>query len=128
MPGSPLKTRPARRCTPPKTRTWARRGRTPVLRVSARGAGRVSLVGLVCVKPGHCGRLIYRALVHRRRRGERRSFTEADYARLLDAAHQQLGGSIVLVWDNLNTHLSVAMRARIAARDWLTVVQLPDEQ
>jgi len=26
--------------------------------------------------------------------------TEADYAALLDAAHRQLGGPIVLVWDN----------------------------
>jgi hypothetical protein len=41
--------------------------------------------------------------VHRRRFcGEKRKgFTEADYARLLDAAHQQLGGPIVLIWDNL---------------------------
>jgi transposase len=31
----------------------------------------------------------------------------------------------VLVWDNLNTHVSRAMRKLIAARDWLTVFQLP---
>jgi putative transposase len=31
----------------------------------------------------------------------------------------------VLVWDNLNTHTSRAMRELIAARDWLTVFQLP---
>jgi hypothetical protein len=29
----------------------------------------------------------------------RKGFTEADYASLLDAAHQQLGGPIVAVWD-----------------------------
>src|SRR5271169_312965 len=40
-------------------------------------------------------------------------------------AHQQLGGPVVLVWDNLNTHVSRAMRELIAARDWLTVFQLP---
>jgi hypothetical protein len=33
----------------------------------------------------------------RRRRGGRKGFTEADYAAMLDAAHQQLGGPIVLV-------------------------------
>jgi transposase len=61
-----------------------------------------------------------------RRRGEKRKgFTEADYARLLDAAHQQLGGPIVVVWDNLNTHVSRAMGELVAARDWLTVYQLP---
>jgi transposase len=31
----------------------------------------------------------------------------------------------VVVWDNLNTHLSRAMAELIAARNWLTVYQLP---
>jgi putative transposase len=48
-----------------------------------------------------------------------------DYARLLDAAHQQLGGPLVVVWDNLNTHVSRAMRELVAVRTWLTVFQLP---
>jgi transposase len=69
--------------------------------------------------------LIYRILIHRRRKGERRSFAETDYAALLDAAHQQLTGPIVLCWDNLNTHVSAAMRELIAARDWLHVIRLP---
>jgi transposase len=41
------------------------------------------------------------------------------------ACHAQLTGPIVLVWDNLNTHISRAMRAYIAARDWLAVYRLP---
>lgn len=32
---------------------------------------------------------------------------------------------IVLIWDNLNTHLSAAMRKLVDNRDWLHVVQLP---
>jgi len=87
---------------------------------------RVSLAALICVKPGCRPRLIYR--VHRRRarsRDRRKGFTEADYARLLDAAHQQLGGPLVVVWDNLNTHVSRAMGELVATRDWLTVFQLP---
>jgi len=39
-----------------------------------------------------------------------RGFTETDYARFLDAAHQQLNGPVVLVWDNLTTHVSRATR------------------
>ena len=39
--------------------------------------------------------------------------------------HQQLNGPVVLVWDNLNTHVSRAMRELIAARSWLRVYQLP---
>jgi len=51
---------------------------------------------------------------------------EADYAALLDAAHQQLGGPIVLVWDNLRMHLAEPLREFIARHaDWLTVFQLP---
>ncbi|MET7427357.1 transposase [Dactylosporangium sp. NPDC005555] len=110
---------------PPKARTWGRRGRTPVIPVSGKGSGRVSIAGLVCVKPGQRSRFIYRTIVHRGRKGERRSFSEHDYIRLLDAAHQQLGGPIVLCWDNLNVHVSALMRQLIAARDWLHVIRLP---
>ena len=85
---------------------------------------RVSLAALIATRPGCRPRLIYRT--HRARRGDKRKgFTETDYARLLDAAHQQLGGPVVLVWDNLNTHVSRAMHELIAARAWLTVFQLP---
>ena len=85
---------------------------------------RVSLAALIATRPGCRPRLIYRT--RRGRRGDRRKgFTETDYARFLDAAHQQLHGPVVLVWDNLNTHVSRAMRELVAARDWLTVFQLP---
>jgi hypothetical protein len=60
-----------------------------------------------------------------RRGDKRKGFTEADYARLLGVAHQQFGGPVVLVWDNLNTHVSNAMSRLVAAREWLTVFQLP---
>src|SRR3954469_4968627 len=85
---------------------------------------RVSVAALLATKPGHRPRLLYRT--HRGRRGSgRKGFTEADYAALLDAAHQQLGGSIVLVWDNLNTHTSKAMTKLSPPRPWLTVSRLP---
>jgi hypothetical protein len=61
----------------------------------------------------------------RRGSGRRQGFTAGDYVVLLDAAHRQRGGPIVLVWDNLNTHLSAAMAEPIAARPWLTVYRLP---
>ena len=31
----------------------------------------------------------------------------------------------MVIWDNLNTHVSGAMTELIAARDWLTVCRLP---
>ena len=95
-----------------------------MVRVTAQNGPRLSLAALVATKPGSRPRLLYRT--HRGRRGGRRKgFTEADYAALLDAAHRQLGGPLVLVWDNLNTHVSAVMAALISARPWLTVFRLP---
>ena len=97
--------------------------------MTAANSPRLTVAALVAVKPGHRPRLIYRAHPGRRRGGRnggrRTGLTEADYARLLDAAHRQLGGPIVLVWDNLNTHVSAAMAELVAARPWLTVFRLP---
>jgi hypothetical protein len=96
-----------------------------VVTVTGGSNKRVSLAALIAIKPGQHPRLIYR--VHKSRRGkdQRKGFTETDYAQLLDAAHQQLAGPLVVVWDNLNTHVSAAMTELIQARDWLTVCQLP---
>ena len=70
-----------------------------MVRATAAINPRLSLAALLAVKPGHQPRLIYRT--HRRRgMSRRKGFSEADYAALLDAAHQQLGGPIVLIWDN----------------------------
>jgi hypothetical protein len=49
----------------------------------------------------------------------RKGFTETGCAELLDAARQQLGSSIVLIWGRLNPHLSGATAEQVAARDWL---------
>lgn len=84
---------------PPKARTWSRRGLTPQVTVSGKGSGRVNLAGMIATRPGWRTRLIYRILPYHRRRGEAKGFRERDLAGMLDAAHQQLGGNIVLVWD-----------------------------
>ncbi|WP_425508456.1 IS630 family transposase [Streptomyces roseirectus] len=110
--------------TPPTTRTWARRGHTPVVHVRGRSRRRLSVAALLCYKPGHPTRLIHRPRADPRRDG-RKSFAWTDYRDLLQAAHQQLGGNMVLVWDNLNTHLAAGMRRYITDRDWLTAYQLP---
>jgi putative transposase len=66
----------------------------------------VSRAALIAVKPGQRPRLIYR--VHCGRAGGKdrnKGFTEAGYVRLLEAAHQQPGGPLVVVRGNLNTLL-----------------------
>ena len=93
--------------------------------MTAQNSPRLSLAALLATKPGHRPRLLYRTHSGRRRGDRRKGFSEVDYARLLDAAHRQLGGPVVLVWDNLNTHVSAAMAEIIAARPWLTVFRLP---
>jgi putative transposase len=96
-----------------------------VVKVTGGSNKRVSLAALIAIKPGQRPRLIYRVHQSRRGKDQRKGFTEAGYARLLDAAHQQLAGPVVVVWDNLNSHVSAAMAELVAARDWLTVCQLP---
>ena len=111
---------------PPKARTWARRGQTPVAVVSGKGSGRVSAAGMTCYRPGARSRFFYRIRIHTGRKGERRSLSEAGYAGLITAAHTQLHAPLILCWDNLNTHISGVMRTLLQAhRDWLTVVQMP---
>jgi hypothetical protein len=97
-----------------------------VVKVTGSSNRRVSVAALLCIKPGCRPCLIYR-VHHRRKRGtdQRKGFTENDYARLLDTACQRLAGPLVLVWDNLNSHVSDAMDQLIAARDWPTAYRLP---
>jgi transposase len=52
--------------------------------------------------------------------------SEADYAGLITAAHRYLNAPVIVIWDNLNTHLSRKMQAFTAGHPgWLTVIQLP---
>ncbi|MFE4582183.1 hypothetical protein [Streptomyces chartreusis] len=60
--------------------------------------------GIVCAQPGERIRLIYRMLVHYPGRRGENGFRERDFAELLEAADQQLGGRIVLVWNNSTQH------------------------
>lgn len=110
---------------PPKACTWSRPRDPSLVRVRAAGSGRVSLAGLVCQKADQRTRLVFRTLVHHGRKGEKKGFREKDFASLLDGAHQQLGGNIVLVWDNYSHHVDAAMRELIGKRPWLTVVRFP---
>jgi hypothetical protein len=111
---------------PPRSRTWGRRGITPVIRVRGGGSASVSVAGLACYRPGHRTRLIWRLHHYRNRKGETKAFTWTEYRDLLTAAHHQLpGGNILLIWDNLNVRLKAELRAFTAAQPWLKVFQLP---
>jgi hypothetical protein len=66
----------------------------------------VSAAGMTCYRPGARSRFFYRIRVHTGRKGERRSMSEADYAQLVTAVHNQVHAPLILVWDNLNTRIS----------------------
>ena len=111
---------------PPKGRTWAPRGARPAVRVRGAGGGRVSIAGVACYRPGDRPHLYYQLRVYRRRKGEAKGFTWADYRDLIIAAHRQLGAPVIWVQDNLNIHLAPEL-ADFAAENkaWLRVYRLP---
>ncbi|MFE3144405.1 transposase [Streptomyces scopuliridis] len=75
---------------------------------------------------GECSRLIYGFRVHRGRKGEPKGFTWQDCRGLAVRARNQLKGPVVLVRDNLRTHLMPQLKAFIAeSDDWLTVFHFP---
>ena len=111
---------------PPKGRTWAPRGQTPVIPVRGGGRGRVSVAGVLCFQPGRRPHLFFRLHPWRGRTGERKSFAWTDYRDLIVLAHHQLGAPVVWVWDNLGVHLTGELIAFIAEnKRWLTVFRLP---
>ena len=78
--------------------------------VTAQGSERVWLAALIATEADTAATalLIYRTHVDRGYGNHRRKgFAEADYARPLDGAHQELAGPIVLVRDNLPTLCAV---------------------
>ncbi|GAA0346049.1 transposase [Streptomyces blastmyceticus] len=95
------------------------------MKVSGRGSGRVSVAGLIVMRPGSWTRMCHRLRRHTGRKGERRSLSEHDCVALIDGIHQLVKAPIALVRDRLNTHVSHAMRDLISARDWLMVFILP---
>lgn len=83
--------------TPPTTRTWARRGQPRGARPQTVPAPPVGhRPALLQTRPPARLVLVYRPRADLRRDG-RKSLARTDYRDLLQAAHQQLGGNMVLV-------------------------------
>lgn len=112
---------------PGKGRTWSPRGRTPLVKVTGKGSGRVLMAGMICIRPGRETRLIYRTQTYRGRTGEKKGFRAREFADLLTSARRQLGGApLIVVWDNASTHHAKALRDFCDRNsDWLTIIKLP---
>jgi transposase len=106
---------------PPTRRTWAPVGHTPVLRHRMRGRKRISMAGVCCYRPdGADARLAFHL-----REG---AYDTDQLIPIVAALGRLLGGDwpVIVVWDNLPAHTSLAMRAWAADQHaWLTVEYLP---
>ncbi|MFB7053397.1 winged helix-turn-helix domain-containing protein [Streptomyces vinaceus] len=87
----------------PPGEKWRRRGRTPVVRVRGRGAGRVPMAGQTFLKSRKRSRIFYSVREYRDRKGEPKGIGRRDLRDLLVRVHIQLGGPTVVVWDNCET-------------------------
>jgi transposase len=107
--------------TPPVRRTWAPRGRTPVLRHRMRGRKRLSLAGVCCYRPDASdARLAFHL-----REG---AYDTDQLIGVVGSLRRLLGGGwpVVVVWDNLPAHTSIAMRQwLVSQQQWLQVEYLP---
>ncbi len=72
--------------TPPRAKTWSRRGHTPVVKVRGRSRRRISMAAMTCYKAGERSRLSYRPRKDDDRRDGRKSSSWRDYQDLLIAA------------------------------------------
>ena len=90
------------------------------------GGGRAGIAGVACCRPGDRPHLYYKLRVYRRRKGEAKGFTRADYRDLILAAHRGLSAPLVWIWGNLNIHPAPEL-ADFAGenRAWLRIYQLP---
>ncbi|MEU4359257.1 hypothetical protein AB0F82_32920 [Streptomyces virginiae] len=66
-------------------------------------------------KPGERSRLTYSVREYTGRKDQPKGFSWRDFRDLLIRARIQLGGPIVLVWDNVRLHLTKSLRAFIEA-------------
>ncbi|MFE7598463.1 transposase [Streptomyces sp. NPDC057494] len=109
---------------PPKGRTWGWRGDTPVVTVSGRRSGGLSVVEMIAMRPSSRTRLCHRLRTHPAGKGRRRSMGERDFSALVYGVHHLVKATIVLVRDRLNTHISHGMRELISERTRPTVFLL----
>ncbi|MFF8993829.1 transposase [Streptomyces sp. NPDC014983] len=81
---------------------------------------------MTCYELGERSWLIYSVREHTGRKDQPKGFGRRDFRDLLLRARIQLGGPIVLVWDNVRLHLTKSLREFIETNaDWLMVFQLP---
>ncbi|WP_199800731.1 transposase [Streptomyces marianii] len=108
-----------------RERTWGRRGHTPVVTVNGRRSGRLSVAGLIAMRPGSRTGCATACAPTKQAEANAAAWANATSSHSSTASHHLVKAPIVLVWDRLNTHVSHTMRKLIAERGWLTVFLRP---
>jgi putative transposase len=102
----------------PVRRTWGKAGQTPVLRLSGKRNGKISMVAWICFKEGEEPRMIYAIKPSG-------GYTKKDFPRFLALLHSRLDGPVTVIWDNYSSHISKHVKQYAQKQDWLTIIQMP---
>jgi len=100
-------------------RTWARRGRTPVLQAWGRYRQKVSVIGAVSISPVACRLGLYFAT------DAKEHFNGHRVVTFLRDLLRHLRGKVVVVWDGNTNHRSVAVREFLRRNKRLWLERLP---
>jgi len=106
--------------TPPVRRTWAPRGRTPILRHRQRNWARLSMAAMCCYRPdGARARLAFHL--------QPGSYNDQLLIGVVGQLRRFLHGQkVTLLWDGLGSHRSRPMQAFLRSqRGWLVAERLP---
>jgi transposase len=104
---------------PSVQRTWAPRGETPVLRHRFGHWKNLSAIGALAYSPHGRRARFFLSLVPGAVRSEH-------IIRFLQRLHQYHSGPLIVIWDGVNPHRSLATRSFVEREQhWLTLIRLP---
>jgi transposase len=104
---------------PSVQRTWAPRGKTPVLSHRFSHWKNLSAIGAVAYSPHGRRARFFLSLVPGAVRSEH-------IIRFLKRLHQHHPGPLIVIWDGVNPHRSLATREFVECESrWLTLIRLP---
>lgn len=105
--------------TPLVVRTWALRGRSPVLVRRTKRTRKVSTIGALSISPGR-RRLAFTCELH-----PDRSIKGPEVVQFLKDLRRQYGGPLIVVWDRLQAHRSKLVKAYLEQHPEITTEFLP---
>jgi transposase len=111
--------------TPPTRRTWAPKGRTPVLRHPYRRGKQLSMCGLLGYRPGDGGdgEQVATWMGFDMLEG---AYDTRQCIRVLDGLGHRLGHQpVTVIWDNLGAHHAGDLQDWAATQPWLELAYLP---